>query len=74
VNVSMGLYEVIVSERLTLEQKIEAIPRFAYPIHHLDGSDIGLIEQGEITEEDANLISEALRNGDVSHFKQHNDA
>lgn len=63
--ISKGLYEVITSERLTLEQKLEAIPRFSWPIHHLDGELKGWIEPGQITEEDANLICEALKNGNV---------
>ena len=64
-NISKGLYEVITTKNLTLEQKLEAIPIAAWPIHHLDGELKGLIEPGEITKEDAELICEALKNGNV---------
>lgn len=59
-NISKGLYEVITSTKLTLEQKLEAIPKFAWPIQHLDGEYAGLTESGEITQEDADLICKAL--------------
>lgn len=62
-NVSKGLYEVVTSSRISLDDKLEAIPRFALPTRHLDGEHRGLIEPGEITEEDAQLICEALKNG-----------
>lgn len=58
-----GLYEVITSTTLSLDQKLEAIPRFAWPVEHIGGVHDGLIEPGAITEEDAALICQALKDG-----------
>lgn len=66
-NISKGLYETLTSKKITLEQKIEAVRFFAYPIHHLDGENEGLTEPGEITTEDAELLVEALKTG---NFKE----
>ncbi len=63
--ITKGLYEVLVSDRLTLEQKIQSVEAFALPIHHLDGEHEGMIEAPAIAEEDASLIVEALRDGRV---------
>jgi hypothetical protein len=66
--IPQGLYEVITSPRLTLDEKLEAIPRFAWPVMYPDGEHEGLTEPGAITEEDAALICEALKDGRVGEF------
>lgn len=63
-----GLYEVIASQNLTLEQKLETVPRFAWPIIHLDGEHQGLTEPGAITEEDAALICQVLKDGRIEEL------
>lgn len=68
--VSKGLYEVITSKKMSLETKLETIPRFSWPIKHLDGEHAGWTEPGEITEEDASLICEALKQGNVKMIKR----
>jgi hypothetical protein len=64
--ISKGLYEVITSDRLTKEEKLEIVPRFSWPIHHLDdkGKQI-LVEGGELTKEQTEMICEAIKKGTV---------
>lgn len=59
--ISKGLYEVITSKNITLDQKAEAIRNFAIPIKHFGGELDGLVEAGEIAEEDAELIISLLK-------------
>lgn len=68
-NISKGLYEVITSKRLTLEQKIDAVDKFSWPIRHLDGEHEGTVELGELTKEDSQLIIQALKDGNIEEFE-----
>lgn len=60
-----GLYEVITSPRLSLDEKLETIPRFTWPIVHIEWDGARWEEPGAITEEDAALICEALKDGRI---------
>lgn len=65
INVSKGLYEVITSKKIPLDEKLDAVQKFSWDVHHLDGELEGTVTPGEICQEDADLICEALKNGEV---------
>lgn len=65
ITVSRGLYEVITSKKIPLDKKLEAVQNFALPIEHLDGESEGVVEPPELAQEDADMICEALKEGNV---------
>lgn len=64
INIPKGLYEVITSDRITLKEKSEAIRLFAEDVVNLD-ADPPYVEEAPITKEDAELIIEALEQGNL---------
>lgn len=61
--IPQGLVDVILSETLTKEEKLEAIPRFGWPVIHLDGKFAGMVEEPAIAQEDAALIARCVEKG-----------
>lgn len=61
--ISEGLYEVLTSDKLSIDQKCESVRFFTYALRHLDGDHKGFIEPPELASEDAELIIEALKAG-----------
>lgn len=61
-DIPKGLYEVITSKTLSLDQKVNAVSNFARGVIDLDNN---TIEAPAIAWEDAELIIEALKNGMV---------
>lgn len=64
--IPQGLVDVILSENISLEQKLEAIPKFGLPILHIDGPLSGQFEEAPLAQEDAQLIAKAVKNGHYS--------
>lgn len=65
INIPPGLGEVLVSESLSIDQKCDAIMKFAWPVVHIGCEHAGLMEPGQIAEEDAHLICDMIRTGRV---------
>jgi len=61
IHIPDGLHEVIVSETLTLDQKIQAVKHFAMPTFNMDTKP-PTMEPAVLTQEDAEIVIEALKN------------
>lgn len=58
-----GMVDVILSDKLTTQEKVDAIIKFSWPVVHVGGPNAGLVEAGAMPEEDAWLICAAVEKG-----------
>lgn len=65
IEIPAGLGEVLASEQLTIDQKCDAVMKFAWPVVHIGCEHTGLMEPGAIAEEDAFMICDMIRSGRV---------
>lgn len=64
-NIPKGLFETLTSKKLSVDQKIEAVKIATMPVLHGDGILEGFTEPPELTEQEAEMIISALKNGAV---------
>lgn len=66
IEVPKGLYEVLMSHKLTQQEKEDSVHMFSWPTRHLNSKgELMGVTDGELSEEDGELIIEALRDGRI---------